>query len=26
VIYADTQTYIENMPEAGPPGHGAEIR
>jgi type IV pilus assembly protein PilA len=26
VIYTDTQTYIENMPEAGPPGHGAEIR
>jgi prepilin-type N-terminal cleavage/methylation domain-containing protein len=26
VIYSDSQTYMENMPEAGPPGHGAEIR
>jgi prepilin-type N-terminal cleavage/methylation domain-containing protein len=26
VIYADAATFIENMPETGPPGHGAEIR
>jgi prepilin-type N-terminal cleavage/methylation domain-containing protein len=26
VIYHDAATFIENMPETGPPGHGAEIR
>jgi prepilin-type N-terminal cleavage/methylation domain-containing protein len=26
VIYRDIATFSEDMPEAGPPGHGAEIR
>jgi len=26
VVYRDTQSFADNMPEAGPPGHGAEIR
>jgi prepilin-type N-terminal cleavage/methylation domain-containing protein len=26
VIYADSVTYLENMPETGAPGHGAEIK
>jgi prepilin-type N-terminal cleavage/methylation domain-containing protein len=26
VIYADTQSYAEDMTETGAPGHGAEIR
>ena len=26
VIYSDTQSFADNMPEAGAPGHGAEIR
>ena len=26
VIYTDSQSFADNMPEAGPPGHGSEIR
>jgi prepilin-type N-terminal cleavage/methylation domain-containing protein len=26
VIYADVETFTENMPVTGPPSHGAEIR
>ena len=26
VIYHDAATFAEDMPETGPPGHGAEIR
>ena len=26
VIYADTVTYTEDMPDTGPPAHGAELR
>jgi type II secretory pathway pseudopilin PulG len=26
VIYSDSQSFADNMPESGPPGHGAEIR
>jgi prepilin-type N-terminal cleavage/methylation domain-containing protein len=26
VIYSDVQTFVDNIPEAGPPGHGAEIK
>ena len=26
VIYTDTQSFADNMPESGAPGHGAEIR
>ena len=26
VIYSDLQTFTDNMPETGPPGHGAEIK
>jgi prepilin-type N-terminal cleavage/methylation domain-containing protein len=26
VIYSDLETFQNNMPEAGPPGHGAEIK
>ena len=26
VIYSDTQSFIDHMPETGAPGHGAEIR
>lgn len=26
VIYTDSQSFADNMPESGPPGHGAEIR
>jgi prepilin-type N-terminal cleavage/methylation domain-containing protein len=26
VIYSDLETFLNNMPEAGPPGHGVEIK
>lgn len=26
VIYQDSETFAEDMPETGPPGHGSEIR
>ncbi len=26
VIYTDSQSFADNMPESGPPGHGTEIR
>ena len=26
VLFEDAQTFKENMPESGAPGHGAEVR
>jgi prepilin-type N-terminal cleavage/methylation domain-containing protein len=26
LVYEDTQTFNENMPESGPPAHGAEVK